>query len=247
MAHCDVHSRVAGPRDRHAERCAPGGHAQSPAAVTAYPEVLVPLETGHCKVEAIRPSDFQIVMGASGKPSREVHLEAISAMNIGLFRRKGGGGTVLLGPHTVVVTVWAGVTHPFRNGAYFAAINRALIQVFRTWLTADYQRVGVSDIAVDGKKIVGSSIYRKRHLLLYQASILIEAEADLMERVLKPPMRQPQYRRQRPHTTFVTSFRRLGVNLPVPRLIDDVRRLLPDHLVRELAQIDPAFSKGALD
>ncbi len=210
----------------------------SSALFAPYPEQLRMTERGQLELEVSLPQAWHVVMGAAGKPEQEVDLEALARHGVPLYKRKGGGGTVLLGPGTLVVTVHAGVAHPFRNLAYFAAINRALMAVFANWAPLPYHQRGISDIAVGDHKIVGSSIYRSRQYLLYQASILVDFDLALMAVLLRHPPREPDYRQGRSHGSFLTNLRALGIALPEARLAEDLRSQLPALLRARLVEVD---------
>lgn len=210
-----------------------------------YPETIAETPLGQIDVDVFEPDSWHVVMGAGGRVEQEVFLERMQAVDMPLYKRKGGGGTVLLGPGTLVVTVHAGVGSLYRNLSYFAAINRALIAVFSTWKALPYALRGISDVAVNNRKILGSSIFRRRQYLLYQASILIETDIDLMTRVLRPPPRQPDYRQDRDHGSFVTSMRELGVDLSISAMANSLRKLLPDLLRTELDAAEEKDGKTA--
>jgi lipoate-protein ligase A len=50
---------------------------------------------------------------------------------------------------------------------------------------------GISDIAIDGKKILGSSIYRSKDALLYHAVLNFGEPASTFEKHLKYPSKEP--------------------------------------------------------
>ncbi len=177
-------------------------------------------------------------MGAGGKTDREVDAATLKTQGLPLYKRKGGGGTVLLGPNVIVATVHAGVARRFGNLAYFHAINNALIAVFNRWKPLAYQQRGISDIAVADRKIVGSSIFRRKSYLLYQASILVELELELMSLLLKQPPREPDYRRGRSHAEFVTCLRDLGIDLAADAMVADLRARLPELTAQALLKAD---------
>ena len=202
-----------------------------------YPEDIRETPLGQLDVEVYRPAEIQVVMGASGRPEREVYGEILQAAGIPLFKRKGGGGTVVLGPDTIVVTIHAGVAHPFQNLGYFKAINRAMIEIFQQWRDLPYRHSGISDIACEDRKIVGTSIFRRKQYLLYQASILVKADFDLIHRLLRHPPREPDYRKGRTHRDFITDLRTLGIQTALPQLIQDLQTQLPQRLPERLAAV----------
>ena len=205
-----------------------------------YPEEIKMTPPGRVDVEVTRPEHWHVVMGAGGKTDAEVHAHELQRRGIPLYKRKGGGGTVLLGPGTLVVTVHAGVAHTFRNLAYFKAINCALMDVFAAWKPLAYHQKGISDIAVGDRKIVGSSIFRRKRYLLYQASILVDFDIELMSTLLRHPPREPDYRRGRGHEAFLTGLRALGAVNDLGAAADDLARRLPALLPPYLREVDEA-------
>lgn len=203
-----------------------------------YPEQVLMTERGQLVLDVSLPNTWQVVMGAAGKPEQEVDVQALAEHGVPLYKRKGGGGTVLLGPGTIVVTVHTGVAHTFKNLAYFTAINRALMAVFATWAPLPYHQRGISDIAVNDYKIVGSSIYRSRQYLLYQASILVDFDLALMAQLLRHPPREPDYRRGRSHGSFLTNLRALGITRSETDMVADLKAQLPDLLQAAIAEVD---------
>jgi lipoate-protein ligase A len=62
---------------------------------------------------------------------------------------------------------------------------------------------GVSDLAVGGRKCSGNSQQRKRRYLLHHGTILYAFDTQRVDRYLRMPARQPDYRRQRKHSEFL--------------------------------------------
>ena len=210
----------------------------NPLTPRPYPEEIRETPLGQRSLQIIWPQKPHVVMGAGGKTQTEVYEQALRAEEVPLYKRRGGGGTVLLGRETLVVTVHAGVKHLFNNLTYFRAINHALIDLFRCWKPLEYRQRGISDIAVGDRKLVGSSIFRRRQYLLYQASILVDLDLERMQRLLQNPPRQPEYRHNRSHQSFLTCLRQLGIDQPVPQLIADLRKALPDLIDAALLEVD---------
>lgn len=206
--------------------------------VQPYPERIIEHPNDGLELEVFRPEFTQVVMGASGKYAEEVHAEALIADGVPLYKRKGGGGTVVLSPHTIVVTLHAQVDHRFRNLAYFKAINAAMARVFYQWKPHPYATRGISDIAVDGRKIVGTSIFRRRNYVLYQASILVELDIESISGLLQHPPKEPDYRSGRDHRAFLTCLRNLGIDQSYAQMIQDLQRDLPGFAREHLDQTD---------
>jgi lipoate-protein ligase A len=160
------------------------------------------------------PPKRQIVLGRSNKAEQEVFVERANEMKVPITKRRGGGGTVLLYPGCVVISVGAWMKDRFRNDHYFKAINGAVLDVTKSFLndgTLELAQKGISDLALkaktDGefKKFCGTSLFRSRNYLLYQASILFNLSDDISS-LLRAPSKQPDYRRDRSHTGFLTGL-----------------------------------------
>lgn len=167
------------------------------------------------------PEGFALVLGASQTLEREMHVEVwqqkhagpSSSLPVRLCKRRGGGGAVLLGPHSLCLAMRA----PRQNGLgpldYFGRFNGRLIQIITNVTGITLAPMGISDLAYGDRKVVGSSLYLSREWALYLASVLIKAPADLFDDLLKHPTREPDYRQGRNHRDFITDLAALHQNL----------------------------------
>ena len=176
------------------------------------------------------PTTLCAVLGASGKPEQDLHLDALSKDGVPWMRRRGGGGTVVLGPGQVVLAVVTEVGSPFRNREYAAEINSWIVEALRRLSVTGVHAEGISDLAIGEKKIVGTSIYRTRLVLFYQASLLVCNDISLFTRYLAMPVKVPEYRRGRTHEQFCTTLAREGYNGSV----NDVREALQETVEARL-------------
>jgi lipoate-protein ligase A len=71
------------------------------------------------------------------------------------------------------------------------------------------EAAGVSDLAIDGRKVSGNSQRRKRRAALVHGTFLLSFDLSLIDAVLPLPARQPAYRAHRTHAAFL-------MNLPAP-------------------------------
>jgi lipoate---protein ligase len=151
------------------------------------------------------PDQLLVVLGSSNRPEREVHEKNCAADGVPVLRRYGGGGCVILYQGCVVVSVGAWMQEPFANQKYFQLLNGAVIQALcrvDAGLNKLEQR-GISDIAWQGRKVAGTSMFRSRQYLLYQASIIVSKDAGLFGRYLQHPSKEPDYRQGRGHDDFL--------------------------------------------
>ena len=158
--------------------------------------------------EVFVPKDTCVVLGAGNDASLEVNEEACQRLAIPVLRRYGGGGTVVLYPGCVVVSIGCWVKDPFQNSYYFRLLNQAIIDsLAREWpKLVDLSQAGISDIVYGEKKIAVTSMFRSRNYLLYQASVLVHLDRELVGGVLRHPTKEPDYRKGRRHGDFLTSL-----------------------------------------
>jgi lipoate-protein ligase A len=70
----------------------------------------------------------------------------------------------------------------------------------------DVAHRGTSDLAIGAEKFSGNSLRCKRRNLLYHGTLLYALDLPLLEQCLAMPPRQPDYRQNRSHGSFVTNF-----------------------------------------
>jgi lipoate-protein ligase A len=89
---------------------------------------------------------------------------------------------------------------------------------------------GTGDLCLGDRKFLGSSLFRRRRLLFYQASLLVSADLTLLDRYLAHPSREPEYRRGRPHADFVVNLSREVPELTCESLSERLRREIERRL-----------------
>ena len=151
-----------------------------------------------------------IVLSSSNKESEELNLEYCKQTNIPILRRRGGGGTVVLGPGCLILTFSFYAKDIFSNAKYFHMINDLWINALSSELPVKLSQNGISDICYQEKKVAGTSIFRKKNLLVYQGSMLVEPDLSIIGNYLAHPSKEPEYRKGRPHKDFLTCLKELG-------------------------------------
>jgi lipoate---protein ligase len=126
--------------------------------------------------------------------------------------RRGGGGVVVLAPGMVVSVVVGNrlPDEPIKN--LHLRIHRAFIAILDPEGRHKICHDGISDLCIGDRKILGSSLYlgNDPFFFYYQSSLLVHADLACMDRYLKPPLRQPEYRKDRPHGLFCTTMQEQG-------------------------------------
>jgi lipoate-protein ligase A len=200
------------------------------------------------------PDQTFVVCGRSNEPEVECYVEKCSADGVEILQRFGGGGTVVLHPGCVIVSLGAWVSDYYKNDVFFKIINQTVIDSFSKYNDSfsGMSQDGLSDIVFGEKKIAGTSLFRSRNYLLYQASILVENSVELFETYLRHPSKEPDYRSGRSHSDFVGDLQLIDSSLSVNKAANVLKENFPgqfaeamkDHLVSSQApQLKHLFNK----
>ncbi len=157
------------------------------------------------------PAGILAVLGAGGNPDTDLLLDRLAADGVPHAYRRGGGGTVVLSPGQVVLALVTEVGSPYRNREYAQQINGWFVEALAGLGLAGVTHEGISDLAIGGRKILGTSIYRRRLALFYQASLLVSCDTRLFSRYLAMPRQVPEYRAGRSHEEFCTTLAAEGL------------------------------------
>jgi len=181
------------------------------------------------------PKRVVIVIGSSNKLDQECFVERCLEDKILVLRRRGGGGTVVLYPGCVVVSLGCWVKQPIKYPHYFNHLNQSVIDslVSRWTKCQDLALSGLSDISYHNRKLVGSSLFRSRRFLLYQASILVELCLPIINRYLRFPSKEPDYRQGKSHGNFLTSLQNL-LQKSIPP--EEIKQLLQTQIPRRIEE-----------
>ena len=116
-------------------------------------------------------------------------------------------------------------SHDFRNTVQFKVLRNISDK------PNDFSQKGFSDLVFKNRKFGGTSMFRSKRYLLYQASILVDKDLNLIERYLKHPSKEPDYRGSRTHRDFL-----IGLNEIIEGLRTD-----------ELAKVFESSLAGSID
>ena len=161
---------------------------------------------GRPHARVYRPSQVSVVLGRGSKLELEVKADAAKEDNVPLLRRRGGGCAVVLDPGNVIVSCilplpgLGGTTRAFRT------ISQWIIDALGQTGVDNVRQEGISDLALGERKIGGACIFRSKDLLYYTTTLLFQPNLDLVERLLKHPPREPDYRAGRKHKAFMGSL-----------------------------------------
>jgi lipoate-protein ligase A len=147
-----------------------------------------------------------IVLGRSGDPARDLHLEAVRNTGVKVYRRSSGGGTVVQGPGCLnysMILPKAGRWQDVRTS--YCEISTWLLAVLRE-LGVDGEYKPISDLAICGRKFSGNAQRRGRNYILQHGTLLYDFDLDQISAWLAQPEDQPPYRENRTHAAFVTNI-----------------------------------------
>ena len=168
------------------------------------------------------------MLGAAGSVAADVDEAACEADGVPVLRRSSGGGTVVIGPGCLLFSLVLdyrlaqGLSEIVPSARYvLGRVLKALTPVAGGAVVE-----GISDLAVGGRKFSGNAQQRKRSFFLHHGTLLYGFDLGRISRYLKPPERQPGYRRDRPHDDFL-------MNLPADAAS------LRASLVREWGPLEP--------
>lgn len=195
---------------------APGPGATSPLTTIApYPDDA-PLTAAFDRerrplLRITSVSSPAVVLGRGSSVEAEVDVAACLAAGVPLQRRRGGGCAVLLDPGNLVLAVVLPVPGLSGHRRWFARLSAWISDGLGELGVTGVGQRGICDLALGDRKLGGACVQRSRGRLYYTATLLVSPDIDLMQRCLRHPPREPEYRAGRSHRDFVTS---LDAHLP---------------------------------
>jgi lipoate---protein ligase len=190
------------------------------------------------------PPEFALVLGASGRIADDVFLEACQADRVVILRRSSGGGSVVLGPGVLCVTLILpedaapGLSRVDLAHAY--ALDRIATALQN--VCSPVSVLGRGDLVIENRKFGGSAQRRLKSWFMVHCSILYDFPIERIARYLKMPRRQPEYRAGRSHGDFLSNL-----ELPREKLADTIRNAFSDPAsAHPLPNVQPALVQSLL-
>ena len=183
-----------------------------PASNLACDEALLELcesSTGDGVLRVWEPENYFVVVGYSNRIVSEVNVTACEAKGIPIFRRFSGGGTVLQGPGCLNYSLAVKNERMGIPADLTDSYRVVLARHMKLSLSdpSDGVRIqGISDLALDGRKFSGNAQHRTRLCSLFHGTFLLRFDMPLIERYLRMPSRQPDYRHGRSHEAFLCNL-----------------------------------------
>jgi lipoate-protein ligase A len=170
------------------------------------------------------PNETCIVLGRSNNSDDSLYLNNIINDNIPVYKRPSGGETVLLSNKMIVISIAIKQTD-FKSGkSFFKNYNNKIISALESLGIQDLGFKGISDIAINDLKILGSAIYQNKLVVFYHAVLNVSESTALIEKYLKHPKQEPDYRKSRNHKDFVTSLDNEKYNISIHDLKNAIEK-----------------------
>ena len=164
------------------------------------------------------PTQFAVIVGRGSRVKKEVNLSYCNQTKISVYRRCSGGAAIVGGPGCLMY----GVVLDRRRHVELVQINTIHQYVLKKMADAlsrlgtVVQIAGTSDLVIGSStatddnthlfKFSGNSMRYRKHHVLYHGTILYALSSTLIADCLKSPPRQPDYRQERDHKSFVMNF-----------------------------------------
>lgn len=181
------------------------------------------------------PTSTAVIVGRSSPLAREVNVEACRGDGVPVIRRSSGGASIVTGPGCLMYAVLLSYTNRPEVRMLDAAHQFVMGRLAHAMsdLGLDVEAKGICDLTLGQRKFSGNALRCKRNWMVYHGTILCTFETSLIDRYLGMPVRQPEYRRGRGHSEFVT-------RLDIPTT--DVRAAL-----KKAWRADEPFAEAPID
>ncbi len=183
------------------------------------------------RVEEAR--EIVVVLSRSRDPEREVFLDRCRADGVAVVVRPSGGGAVVLAPGVVAASVVVVADPRVRfPEPYFRSFCGAVGGALATCGVVGLEVRGTSDLTLGDRKVAGSSLRLWQGWVLFQVSVLVDADVGMLERYLRAPSREPAYRQGRPHREFVITLRAAGFGVGCAEVVEALHGALAARVWR---------------
>jgi len=177
------------------------------------------------------PDKIYIVLGRSNSIETSVNVENANYDNIETIKRNSGGEAVILTPKTLVISAKIIDEEIKRPKEYFIIFNKLIIESLENVGIKNIGSKGISDLTLGDKKILGSSIYRKKSMVFYHSVLNVNEDINLISKYLKQPKKEPDYRKGRSHNEFVTSLHLEGYNSNITDLQIEIQNIFSKKIL----------------
>ncbi|HNQ66949.1 MAG TPA: hypothetical protein PKN32_01110 [Bacteroidales bacterium] len=169
-----------------------------------------------------KPDKTYIILGQRDSIDDAVEIENAKQENAIIMQRPSGGHSVVLTPKTVIVSMISREHDLTAIKSFFHDCNMKIIIALQKQNVEGLSIQGISDIVLNGRKIVGSSMYKGKDFLFFHAVVNLAENPNYIAQFLKHPKTEPEYRKNRKHEEFITSLNEQGYTIDVEKLKRDI-------------------------
>jgi lipoate-protein ligase A len=181
-----------------------------------------------------QPDQTYLILGQSNTAENSLYLDKVLIDNVVVMKRPSGGETVILTPKTLVISA-VYINHETKNAhAFFRIFNNLIINGLTQSGIQNVSHKGISDLAIGEKKILGSSIYSKREKVFYHAVLNVAESVECINKYIRHPKREPDYRKGRNHNEFVTSIMQHYPDITMQKLMESLKRSMQEFNYSEI-------------
>ena len=169
-----------------------------------------------------QPDKVYIILGQRDNIEDAVEPDEARRENAVIMQRPSGGHSVVLTPKTIIVSIISREHELTAIKSFFRDCNMRIINALEKQGVSGLSIQGISDVVLNEKKIVGSSMYRGKDFLFFHAVINIAENSNYIAQFLKHPKTEPEYRNKRKHGEFISSLLEQGFQISFEMLKSDI-------------------------
>ncbi len=171
-----------------------------------------------------------LVLGRSNEAKTSLIAQAVDADKVEVLKRPSGGEAVLLTPGMLVIALKYPLEKVGKAHDVFNLANSLIKEALSESGVQNITARGISDICIGEKKILGSAIFRKPDSVFYHAVLNVNEDIRLIDRYLKHPKREPDYRKGRSHLAFVSSLHKSGYPIDIKTIAENIEAKFQNFL-----------------
>ena len=183
--------------------------------------------------------DKTIVIGASTELEREVDIRWADKLGIPIVRRQSGGGAVY---------------HDLGNINFSIYIPRRILDISRiyryghNYILNTLRKLGLNgyiengnDVVINGYKVSGSSIWIRRDSTLFHATLLVEADIEILRKVIKPRwdlVDKGIFKPSKYNPLNISRFIEVDTSIAIKKFLDVIGELKGEYELSRLGRSD---------
>ena len=181
------------------------------------------------------PDSKYLVLGNSQVPEKELRVAEVIRDAIPVYKRKSGGGAVLLSPGCLCVGLRFAKRKELSIQEYFHLGSDLVRNLAGQAFGVQVESRGISDLVVGDRKVAGCALYMPKNYVVYLLSLLVDSDLSDIDKYLAHPSKEPDYRLGRTHKDFLVGLASFSTSPMkgqelVAQFEKEIPNLLGDHL-----------------